>query len=362
MNYRLATILASENQDTDITKVIDINLVDPISQMQVIYVPLNGAEALPDGHPAECITKIELVDGSDVLYSLSGKEAQAVDWYHNKVEPHNLMFYINGVASRETYNLNFGRYLYDPELALDPGKLVNPQLKITIDINAGGCTVASGDLIVLASIFDEKKITPVGFLMHKEIKDYPLSASGHEYTDLPTDFPIRKLLIRGQVEGTDMYSVFANIKLSEDNDKRVPIDLPFDQIMEAMVAQTRPYREALLTHGATAGRYYFITPNHLVRCVASRGDDAASGEECWAWAAGGGRVNVWSSIDGRNVDLHVEGWCPHGVLEIPFGKQEDLADWYDVTKVGSLRLDVTAGSTMSSSEAMQVLLQQLRKY
>jgi len=360
MNYRTATILAQETQDADITKVIDLNIVDPISQIQVIYCPLNAAEALPDGHPAECVTKIELVDGSDVLYSLSGKEAQALDFYHNKWQPHNLLFYINGVASRMTYNMNFGRFLWDPLLALDPGKFSNLQLKISIDINAGGCTVAEGHLAVLGHIFDEKRIVPTGFLMSKEIKDYTLAASGHEYTDLPTDYPIRKLCIRGQVEGTDLYSVFSNIKVSEDNDKRVPFDLPFDQIMEAMVAQTPLYRESYLTHGATAGRYYFHTPCHLGRMTASRGDNAAAGGDAWAWDTGGGRSNVFSSIAGRNVNVYVDGWCPHGVISIPFGDQKDLADWYDVTKVGTVRLDVTAGSGMSSSQSMQVFLQQLR--
>lgn len=362
MNYRTATILTEKAEASDITEVIDINVVDPISQLLVIHTPLNGAEALPAGHPADCITKIELVDGSNVIYSLSGKETQAADYYHNKRVPHNLLFYIAGVRSRMSYYLNFGRWLYDPDYALDPAKFANLQLKITIDVDAGGCTVATGNLTVLAELFDEKKVSPVGFLMHKEIKDYTLGPSAHEYSDLPTDYPIRKVFIRGQVEGTDLYSVFSQIKISEDNDKHIPIDLPFDQIIETMVAQTPPYRESYITHGVVAGRNYFNTPCHLVRANASRGDAATTIGSASAYDAGGGRAKVFSDIAGRNVDVGVTGWCPHGVIEIPFGDQKDPADWYDVTKIGSLTLDVTAGSGMSSSESMQVLLQQLRKY
>ena len=138
MNYRLATILARENHTSDITKVIDLNLSDPVSQIIVIYEPLSASGVDPVAHPAKCISKIELIDGSDVLFSLSGTRAQAVDWYHRKQEPANICLYLNGNASEMVYILNFGRHLWDPLYAFDPKKFINPQLKITIDINGGG--------------------------------------------------------------------------------------------------------------------------------------------------------------------------------------------------------------------------------
>ncbi len=62
MNYRLATILDRELHSADTTKVIDITLADPVSQIAILYEPVNGAETTPSGHPAKCISKIELVD------------------------------------------------------------------------------------------------------------------------------------------------------------------------------------------------------------------------------------------------------------------------------------------------------------
>ena len=193
MNYRLATILAREAVGEDKTRVIDIDIKDAISQMQVVYECTNGGQAYGDGHPVRCITKIEIIDGSEVLFSLSGAEAQAADYYHNKRETPSIVLYTSGMNSEQIMNINFGRFLYDTELALDPGKFTNLQLKITIDVNAGGSLSAGGFLTVLAHIFDEKTPAPSGFLMHKEIKSYTLAASTHEYTDLPTDYLYRKL-------------------------------------------------------------------------------------------------------------------------------------------------------------------------
>ncbi|GAI57748.1 unnamed protein product, partial [marine sediment metagenome] len=54
-----------------------------------------------------------------------------------------------------------------------------------------------------------------------------------------------------------------------------------------------------------------------------------------------------------------EGYLPHGVFEIPFGLQDDPNDWYDVSRIGSLKADIIGGSSTGTAELM---LQQLRTY
>lgn len=362
MNYRLATILDRENHTADTTKVIDLNLADPVSQMQILYEPMNGNQAYSDGHPAKCITKIELIDGSDVLFSLSGVEAQAVDWYHRTQEPPNIVWYLNDNASEILYNINFGRFLYDPLFAFDPKKFTNPQLKITIDIDAGGSAADSGQLTVLAHIFDEKAVTPEGFLTHKELKDYTLAAASHEYTDLPTDYPYRKLFARIQKYGTGVEYCFDTIKLSEDNDRRVPLNHTISQILRAMVGQTKPYREWIIGPGTTTAQNFHCTPAYWPAFAAAQWRSAVADCQIAIYEGDGGRFTESQGAAGPNWQALAEGWCPHGVIEFPFGIQNDPNDWYDVTKLGSLRLDILSASGMSSSESCQIFLQQLRKY
>ena len=362
MNYRLATILEREVHATDTTKVIDLTLRDPISQIIIIHEPYNSVSGLPTAHPAKCITKIELVDGSDILFSLSGQEAQAVDWYHRKAEPHGLTNYLPTMYAEMVYVLNFGRWLWDTMLALLPANFKNPQLKISIDVNGGGSTVTTGYLTVLAQIFDEKTITPAGFLMHKEIVDYALGASAHEYTDLPVDYAIRKLFARIQKYGTGPDYCFDTVKLSEDNDKRVPVNNTISQIMKALVGMSKPYQEWILDEGSTAARASYCTPTYWPNLQATGWTNAGVSTGTVLYEGDGGRYYIDQVTGTSNLQILATGWCPHGVIELPFGNPEDMDDWYDVSKIGSLRLDIKAGSGMSASEFCQVFLQQLRPY
>ncbi|TES93559.1 MAG: hypothetical protein E3J94_01285 [Desulfobacteraceae bacterium] len=362
MNYRLATILAREAVSTDFTKVIDLNLADPVSQLQITYESTGTGGGIPDGHVAKCITKIELVDGSDVLYSLSGQEAQAVDFYHRGIEPPNLNYYLAGTEGFWVFNVNFGRYLYDQVFAFDPKKFTNPQLKITIDRNAGGIVSSAGFLTVLAHIFDGKAITPEGFLMQKEINNYGMASASHEYIDLPTDYPVRKLFIAAQTYGVGPEWLLDTIKLSEDNDRKIPLSDTFANILRSIVGQNRPFREVLLAASYSTTNTFYCTPCFWPTLIATKWSNEANLYGLALYEGDGGRGYQRCTTAAGNYAVQVEGWCPHGAIEIPFGLQDDPADWYDVTKLGSLRLDILSKSGRSSADTVQIFLQQLRKY
>ncbi len=362
MLYRFATIKAEETFTADATEVIDITVKDPISQLVIRFQPKTGGAAASTGHFMKCIDKIELVDGSDVLFSLSGVEAHALDWYSHLRERTNIIWYLGTTAQDLAIHISFGRKLYDPLLALDPGKFRNLQLKITMDIDGGGFNNSQVTLSVFAHLFDEKSITPVGFLMSKEIKDYALGAGTHEYTDLPTDHPFRKLLMRIQKYGTGVEASFGEVKISEDNDKRVPINHKIAEILHAITAQQRPYREWIIGWGQVAAQNMHCTPAYWPAISGSPWRSATVTTGLVFYGGDGGRFTTAQAGAGPNWQALIEGWCPHGVIEIPFGLQDKIEDWYDVTKLGSLRLDLKSGSGMSSSETCQVFLQQIRKY
>lgn len=117
MRYRLTEIQPTLTVTDNKTSIFDINVEQPISRM-VIHLRGTNADSVPDGHPAKGITKIELVDGSDVLYSLTGEEAQATDFYDTGITPLNVVSYVNANVWTGVFNMNFGRWLWDPKLAL----------------------------------------------------------------------------------------------------------------------------------------------------------------------------------------------------------------------------------------------------
>lgn len=362
MNYRLATILAREAHAADTTKVVDIDIKDPISQIQVIYECTNGGAAFSTGHPVRCVTKIEIVDGSEVLFSLSGAEAQAADYYHNQRETASVVLYLNGMNSEQIMNINFGRFLLDPLLALDPAKFSNLQLKITLDVDAGGSASAGGYLTVLANIFDEKEISPVGFLMHKEIKSYTMAAASHEYTDLPIDYPYRKLFLRAQTYGAGPEYRLGNVKLSEDADKKVPLNHTGFQLLRMLTGQIKPYREGILLPGAAAAQHFHCTPSYWPVFAATGWRAAIGGGDKNCFEGDGGRFQFVQTAGGPNAQVLVEGWAPHGVIEIPFGRQNEIDDWYNVSGIGNLKLDIEGHAAVGAAQTAQIFLQQKRTY
>ena len=223
MNYRRSEILAAESIATAGTKTIDINLADPISRLSLI-VRLTGSGDVPTAHPAKSITKIEVIDGSKVVFSMKGIAAIALDWFDTFVEPLNSLTYLTGIQAWAVFNLNFGRWLFDPDLALDPKRFNNLQLKVTHNYAAGGCNPSAGTLRVMADVFDEKVPSLRGYLCSKEHYSVPDSNSDINYVDLPTDQILRKLMIQAYANDKYPYNQVSSIKLSEDHDKRVVLD------------------------------------------------------------------------------------------------------------------------------------------
>lgn len=363
MNSRMATLLARTNYTADKTEVIDIDVVDPVSRLTITYEPDNNPSGINAvGHPAKCISKIELVDGSDVLYSLTGQEAQGVDFYDNNRVPPNILCYLNGIYSEQIFNMNFGRHLFDPEYALVPGQFKNTQLKITIDINGGGDDANDGYLTVIGHLFDEKAVSPLGFIMTKEIKDYPLAASSHLYTDLPTDHVYRQLFLRAQVYASGPEAIIDTIKLSEDVDKRIPLNHSVYQILRNMCQEWNPYVEWLLCQAIAADIKVYITPTYWPVAATSGWSADAPNAYTRLFVGDGGEALAQASVAGRNIAAMIQGWAPHAM--IPLLPKPGLLpeDWYDVTGIKNLKLDTLTTASGGSTQSAQIVVQQLRKY
>ncbi len=359
MNYRLAQMLAEESMATAATKSIDIDISDPISRISIFFRGQNSSDT-PLAHPAKMISKIEIVDGSDVLMSLSGMQAQSLDFYNGGRPIQNKLMYTNDDWSRMVFNLNFGRHLYDPHIALDPTKFKNLQLKITHNKALGGCTCDAGYMEVWADCFDEKVVSPMGFFMAKENYTFPLTASAYEYIDLPKDYPYRMILISSLKTRLAVWELFDKIKLSSDNDKRVILDGDTRQHIKMLDQQFGPYTETIQgIVGAAYGTFY-ITPTSKCNVVTAGRMGAAL--YFTTWQTFGGTMEIIANAADSNFQSLAHGYAPHGAMAIPFGNLQDPDDWFDVTAVDSLKLRIRGESSVSGSPACDVVIQQLRTY
>ena len=358
MNYRLSQILASESILTAGTKIIDVDLIDPISRI-VIRVDLVNNGSTPTGHPDGVLTKIELIDGSTVLYSAVGYAAKAVDLYDSGFKHAELMDWTDNSWVTSFIALNFGRYLFDEDMGFDPTKFVNPQLKITHDYALGGCTPDAANMRIWADCFDDKHPSFKGMLLNKEHYSYTLVSSGVTYVDLPTDYIIRKIIVQSRAADKRAQDQFYQLRLTEEFDKKIILD-EYTEMLEDFTAKTYGmYQEYVAGFSDADGRSFYITPTAECK-LAAVGATIAGGAVTEQYR-NGGYANVAVAAGGFFDGMFL-GFTPHGAVPILFGKQNQIEDWWDVTRLKNARLKITAGSSVGASSTCRVMTQQYKPY
>lgn len=360
MNYRNTEILAATDVGPVGTKVIDINVRDIISRLN-IYWKVTASQHGMDSYCHRDMVKIELVDGSNVLHSLNGGQNQALCIYDRKVPTMIHGQFASGDSLASSYGIDFGRFLFDPLLALDPTRFRNLQLKISHNEALADTGATANELRVWADVFDEKVITPIGLLTAKEHYAYTLSGTGYEYIDLPTDHPLRKLLVQGYLSAYEPWYTVGEARLDEDNDKRVIFDLDLEIYHRLMKGISQPVEDLIegLT-GAASKDYYGTATDYWAACILASRNDANIPYP--GATSRGGKMTITTASGGGGFIGVLRGWLPNHCFEFPFGNPKDIEDWYDVTKLGSLRLRLKGGSGGASGGTGVVVLQQLRRY
>lgn len=357
MKYRHAQILAPRDLGPSGSEPIKLTMSDPISRITLRHEPVAGS-MIPAEHPVMNIVSLDLVDGSDVLYSLSGQEGHALNIFDKTNPPIQQIQYNTGGTSIVVINIDFGRYLWDPELAFDPKKFKNPQLRITWNEANYNALCTAHDFMVYGSLFDEKEITPVGFLMSKEIKAYSPTSGANEYTDLPTDYPIRKLIVQPYRIAGGPRGIVDLYKLSEDNDKRTIFDGDLNQLRSFLDMEMGECEDNITINCPVAGRAAYGTASHN-NSVAGYN---STGKHAFTITVAGNQITPAPITAAANIIVRAKGVNPHACVSFPFGNQNDLDDWYDVTKKGSVELRLRGGPAALATDTVKVVTQQLRTY
>lgn len=355
MNTRHEITLASESIATAATKTIEIDLSEVVSRFN-IRVKGTNSSSTPTAHPATIISKIELIDGSDVLFSLSGQEAQALNFYETGKMPFNIEEYENNIEACATMHLNFGRFLWDTQYALKPKIFRNLQLKITHNKASGGSAPDGGTLYVSADVFDQKAVNPVGFLQSKLIEAKTLTASGHSYVDLPRDQIIRRLILKSLSASNPPSGQISKVKIKEDGGRRLPFnDVSMSEYIKSNLGQM-VVNERLAGLGTASAVTYYIVPTYESYGVGV--GRSAAGAGIIVAQPSGNAMNITNDTS-ESFAVIVQGYCPHGAIDFPFGNPMDPADWFDPKGLKDLEVDITAAS--GASGTAEVITQELRR-
>lgn len=359
MNYRTTHLLAETNYTTAATKTIDINVKDPISRIMIAWRVTRAGSGM-DSYPHADISKIELIDGSEVLHSLSGGENQAVCIYDRKAQTMNHGQHLASNSEYSTYGIDFGRYLFDPHFAFEPTRFKNPQLRITYNHAVCDTGASSGNLEVIAMLFDEKTISPTGYLVTKQIKDFSISAAGvYDYVNLPVEYPLRALFLQGYRSAYEPWYQVIEARLNEDTDKRVPFDWDLEDYHRIRKGWEHAIEEQCIGLCTTSASAFYVTPTDywvMPVCSSLAGNDTIHSDG----VAKGGKINMLAESANLTFVLNARGWLPNHMFHFPFGDQMDPGDWYDVTKIGKLQLRVKTGTGTSGN--IRTSVQQVRTY
>lgn len=351
------------------TKIIDINVRDPISSIDIIVRMTNGA-AMTEASivkPHNEFTKIELVDGSNILESASFREWQSINVAELFILPSMELTLENSAVQCEMCTIHFGISKNDPKHYFDPPKFTNPQLKITNTLTTPAATTwaATGHSIsVIANIIEEGAEPNMGFLMSKEIYAHTAVDGAIETIDMPRDYPYRMIMLEALKSGSSPILTIEKLKLTCDADKYVPYEIDSrDLILEnrAMFGMlTQTMKKRITGAGVIYSDLYDLinaavtqdTSLSVIGLVTCAGE--AITMETLVGTAG---VNALSAVEGVCY-ASAFGYALHSALYLPFGKLDQPDDWFDSAKWGDIKLKLTGESAVGT---VKTVLQQLQK-
>ena len=353
MKYRMVELQKSTSETTNTTRTLNINLATPISRI-VVRMKGKNTTSTPVGHPAKMISKIELIDGSDVLYSLSGVQAGAVNFQENSELPFYCCEYENAIEVCATAQINFGRQLWDREFALDPKHYRNLQLKITNAVGSGGSTAGTCTLAVFAYVFEDSPPSPRGFLMTKELKSYTTVDGQHEYTQLPQDYPFRFVILQSYTTAIPPNTAFGNLKFTIDADRRVLLnDISMSEFLKAQVPIDL-VEERLAGEGSTVLPYYIASTYDNYGVGVGR---SAASTALFVHQPAGQTMNITGDA-GISFAVNAVGYCAFGAMNLLMMDKMDPASWLDPAGTKSILLDITGGGASTA----YIITQQARTY
>lgn len=366
--YRIAVLEDDTTLADDGTKNVDIDLRDPISELEVHFSAQNYSDGNQANHPHDCMSKVELVDGSEVLWSLSFIKGQAVNfWEIGKMPVFNVTEWASDGA-RDSVHLRFGRGPEDRELAFLADRFLNPQLKLTWDlatvraVGSTGFTTGSGGLTVIART-NPHAVNAKGFLMTKDVHSWTTVASGDESVDLPRDYPYRLMVVRSYEAGNDFRENLSNLKLTCDQDKDIIFDIHPDRLSELMHIQYGPAYEHGKIYRANSDTVYCHVWEPFEVSIQNR-DDYVDFHMSHYWSANF-ILRSWNHNTGAFESGDKRGWYtvtgqyPHCTVGYPFGDQKVIEEWFDPKPYGAIKLKCTQAD---AGAAASVILQQYRPY
>jgi len=310
------------------------------------------------------ISKIEVVgNGSTVIKSFDGPEALAAAFHdEGGQETPSMWRTYSTTPQRQFILLNFGRFLRDELYGLDLSRFDQVTLKITNDATS---TQFSTDitLSILAYWLREGAAAFGGYFREEVWKSWAPVAAAVEYSDLPTELMIRRILLEARpgVDSADaknnssMHRLMNPIKFTLRTGQVLVFEGPLEVLGHASVLEMGRFAE---TRGAvvrTVGYGFECGVGYVIQNLGYGTADADS----ITTALANMRKDIQDSAQevGNNPANGPLAWVTrgHGYMHtVPLwaARKPDLSDMLDPAADKTAKLDITcqSGTTVSGTD------------
>ena len=360
--------LAKAAGTTSGTETIDLPQSGILSEVdiQARYKNTYVDDMLLPGYMA--IKKLELlVDGSTVVKSLDGRQAQALMWY-NKGPFATSNTYQGGGNAGVTYDLfplYLGMFAGDTKNGLVLSDYSNPQLKITWDTTqttADGMTFDANTsdptftYNIMAKLIDG---TPAGFtnryVQSREIDAYNPGTDSETNTEIPRGYDLKGIMLGARYKSKAWNSAMDHVKLDFDNGKWLPIDMDYENLAVAFKSWfPEPCEANAWNYRAHADDF----DSRVMQLSSFTSQGAGSNAYLALWGVFEFPLYTLSIYDESHaayttaVNLHTKctGWGPMQTIYIPMDQLIDgSADSIRTTDYGRIDFKVTTSGYTASA-------------
>jgi hypothetical protein len=351
----LRTLLDNEVQSSDAaTKTIKLPLSNYIHTLYLKLTVTNGATDCENQSAYDAYDKVEVIaNGSDVLYSLTPREAKAWYLWERGMNIPQVRNEKGGAVQSVTIPIFFGRSDFDPFYFLPCARLTDLELKITYSptiaataFATGTSTIAVHALMTMGNPPDDYQ----GTLVHKTIKAFSSAASGEDQTLIPRGNLLRQLLVFAYEAAIEDGVDITRVKMDLNNQERVICDAKFVDLQEVnRIDRWIHHVEDIWTARDTTE----VENTHVSRIASVTGGSTTAADTFAATLVAGDAVTIAGTFTTPPF-LHVEGYGLSHAAVIDLSKQGETnllntAD-YDQIQVTLTQGGAGADTRISSQE------------
>ena len=366
MRNREVYLFEDETMGVSATRIVNLDFSNPVVSLDLhIHGKRTDANTAKNILISRTVSKIEIVDGSDVLFSMDMLEAMALQRYANNEVPRMIIDGVVSAGNDAHVKIRFGRDDSDQEWMLDPRKFVNPQIKITYNLPTGAGNYVAGQqtMTLRATVCENPSSDPMGFLMAKHIYQWNKADDGDETIDMPRDYLYRLLMLRVYNGDYSANAEFKRWKLSCDIDRFVPFNISGDDLSKKEMARYGPGNQVSGITCPAGGPFWWWHPFGLSQGM--HGFSASNGA-CFnvsasaPWRNAATLANGVAPTSGRYLEFNCWGYEYNNHMPYPFGNLRDVEEFFDPVSYKSVRLIITQDKTAALDSG--VVLQQVRPY